>query len=180
MSSSRAVPDLTARRLFAFFCGQGRLSDRSAPRSAPPKSSLPGGLPQDRERRRVVPWGRERSQVRDEQLDIFQRRLLVLLQVDAEPAGGEAAVAVRLFARDQRSQLERLDEADLADLSRRRLSALASFRWPSQSSRRRSRLISSTATPSSAVRTKSSTRSGSRRRSRSHSRCITHGYRRRR
>jgi hypothetical protein len=26
MSSSRAVPDLTARRLFAFFCGQGRLS----------------------------------------------------------------------------------------------------------------------------------------------------------
>ena len=106
MSSSRAVPDLTARRLFAFFCGQGRLSDRSALRSAPPRSSLPGGLPQDRERRRVVLWGLERLQIRDEQRHIFKRRLLVLLEPEAEPAGGEAAVAVRLFARGQRRELE--------------------------------------------------------------------------
>jgi hypothetical protein len=43
----------------------------------------------------VVLWGRERSQVRDEQLNIFERRLLVFLEIEAEPAGGEPAVAVR-------------------------------------------------------------------------------------
>jgi hypothetical protein len=37
----------------------------------------------------MVLWGRERLQVRDEQRDIFERRLLVLLEPEAEPTGGE-------------------------------------------------------------------------------------------
>jgi hypothetical protein len=59
----------------------------------------------------------ERSQVRDEELDMLERRLLVFLEIDAEPAGGEAAVAVRLFAGDQCRQLERLGDRHAADLS---------------------------------------------------------------
>jgi hypothetical protein len=39
----------------------------------------------------VVLGGRERLQIRDEQRDILERRLLVLLEINAEPAGGEAA-----------------------------------------------------------------------------------------
>jgi hypothetical protein len=70
----------------------------------------------------MVLWGRERSQVGDEWLDIFERCLLMFLEVEAQPAGGEAAVAVRLFARDQCRELERLGDRDPADLSRRYLS----------------------------------------------------------
>jgi hypothetical protein len=81
------------------------------------RSGPPCGVPQDRQRAGVVRSGRERSQVRDEQRDIFERRLLVFLEVEAEPAGGEAAVAVRLLPRDQRSQLERLGDRYPADLS---------------------------------------------------------------
>jgi hypothetical protein len=39
----------------------------------------------------VILRGRQRSQVRDEQVDIFERGLLMLLEIEAEPAGGEAA-----------------------------------------------------------------------------------------
>jgi hypothetical protein len=46
------------------------------------------------------------SEARDEQLDIFERRLLVFLEIEAEPAGGEGAVALRLFAGDQCRELE--------------------------------------------------------------------------
>jgi hypothetical protein len=56
----------------------------------------------------VVLSGRERSQVRDEHLDMLERRLLVFLEIEAQPAGGETAVAMRLFTGDQRRQLERL------------------------------------------------------------------------
>ena len=63
---------------------------------------MPSGPPQDRERRGVVLGRRERSQVRDEQFDIFERRPLVFLEAEAQPAGGEAAVAVRLYARPVR------------------------------------------------------------------------------
>src|SRR6266516_6178125 len=42
----------------------------------------------------------------------------MLLEVEAEPAGSEAAVAVRLLPRHQCSQLERLGDRDAADLSR--------------------------------------------------------------
>jgi hypothetical protein len=66
----------------------------------------------------VVLWGRERSQVRDEQRDIFECRLLVFLEIEAEPAGSEAAVALGLLPRDQRRQLERLGDCHVADLSR--------------------------------------------------------------
>jgi len=45
-------------------------------------------------------------------------RLLVFLEVEAEPAGGEAAVTFRLFPRDQRRQLERLGDRHAADLAR--------------------------------------------------------------
>ena len=41
---------------------------------------------------------------------MLERRLLVFLEKEAEPAGGEAAVAVRLFPRDQCRQLERLSD----------------------------------------------------------------------
>jgi hypothetical protein len=61
---------------------------------------------------------RESSQVRDELLDMLKRRLLVFLEIEAEPAGGEAAVALGLFACDQRRQLERLGDRHPADLSR--------------------------------------------------------------
>ena len=60
----------------------------------------------------------KRSQVQDEQLDIFERRLLVFLEPEAEPAGGKAAVAVMLFPPDQCRQLERLGDRHAADLSR--------------------------------------------------------------
>ena len=52
---------------------------------------------------------------------MLKRRLLVFLQIETEPAGGKAAVAVRLFARDQRRQLERLGDRHPADLSRSHL-----------------------------------------------------------
>ena len=80
------------------------------------ESTLSHSLSQDRERRGVLRQARKRSQVRDKQRHIVERRLLVLFEPEAEPAGGEAAVAVRLLPRDQRRHLERLDEADVADL----------------------------------------------------------------
>ena len=45
-------------------------------------------------------------------------RLLVFLEVEAEPAGGDTAVAVRLLPRYQCRQLERLGDRHPADLSR--------------------------------------------------------------
>jgi hypothetical protein len=68
-------------------------------------------------RRGVILWHGERLQARDEQPDFFERRLLVFLEIETEPAGGEAAVAVRLFAGDQCRQLERLGDRHAADLS---------------------------------------------------------------
>jgi hypothetical protein len=59
----------------------------------------------------------ERSQVRDEPRDIIERRLLVFLEIEAQPATGKAAVAVRLLPRDQRRQLKRLGDRHAADLS---------------------------------------------------------------
>ena len=56
----------------------------------------------------MVLWGRERWQGRDEQRDVIEGHPLVFFEPEAEPAGGEAAVAVRLFPRDQCGQLERL------------------------------------------------------------------------
>ena len=70
-------------------------------------------------------------------------RLLVLLEailqareqfpvrdVKAEPAGGEAAVAVRLLPGDQRRELERLGDRYAADLSRGYLGEHAVARVP--------------------------------------------------
>jgi hypothetical protein len=67
-----------------------------------PSSALPGSLPEDREHGGVLVRTRKRSQVRDERSDIIEPRLLVLLEVEAEPAGGEAAVALWLLPGDQR------------------------------------------------------------------------------
>jgi hypothetical protein len=80
----------------------------------------------------VVFSGRERLQIRDEQRDIFERRLLVFLEIDAEPAGGEAAVTLRLLACHQRCQLERLRNRHAADLSRSHLGEheVAAFERP--------------------------------------------------
>jgi hypothetical protein len=75
-------------------------------------------LSSGRKRRGVILWHGERLQARDEQPDIFERRLLVLIQVEAEPASGEAPVTVRLLPCHQRCQLERLGDRDAADLSR--------------------------------------------------------------
>jgi hypothetical protein len=41
----------------------------------------------------------------------------VFLEIEAEPAGREAIVAVRLFPRDQCRQLERLGDRQPADFS---------------------------------------------------------------
>src|SRR5437773_9868111 len=57
---------------------------RPAPTSAPPC-----GLPQDRKRRGVVLRARERSEARDEQCDIFERRLFASSRlVDGAPWRG--------------------------------------------------------------------------------------------
>ena len=76
------------------FIARPTLSRASLSRMAAP----PCDLPQNRERRGVVLSCRERSQVRDEQRDIFERRLLVFLEREAEPAGGEATVTLRLVS----------------------------------------------------------------------------------
>ena len=57
---------------------------------------------QDRERRGVGFRDRERSQLRDKQCDVFERRALVLLEIEAQPARSEPAVAVRLLPRNRR------------------------------------------------------------------------------
>ena len=49
---------------------------------------------------------------------MLERRLLVLLEPETEPAGCEAAVAVRLLPCDQCGELERLGDRHPADLSR--------------------------------------------------------------
>jgi hypothetical protein len=56
----------------------------------------------------------------------------VFLKPEAEPAGGEAAVAVRLLPRDQCRQLERLGDRHAADLSRGHLGEyeIAAFQRP--------------------------------------------------
>jgi hypothetical protein len=73
------------------------------PRSAGGKPALrlapPSSSPQSRECRAVVVRAREQSQVRKEQRHILERRLLVFLEPETEPAGGEAAEAVRLLPR---------------------------------------------------------------------------------
>ena len=48
---------------------------------------------------------------------MLERRLLVLLEPEAEPAGGEAAVALGLLPRDQCRELERLGDRHATDLS---------------------------------------------------------------
>jgi hypothetical protein len=84
-----------------------------------PRGSIPAcGSPQGRKRRGVILWHGERLLARDEQPDIFKRRLLVLIQVEAEPASGEAPVTVRLLPCHQRCQLERLGNRHAADFSR--------------------------------------------------------------
>jgi hypothetical protein len=65
----------------------------------------------------MVVWVRYRSQVRDQELDIFECGLLVLIKVKAQPAGSKAAVAVRLLPGDQRRQLEGFGDRHAADLS---------------------------------------------------------------
>ena len=52
---------------------------------------------------------------------LLDRRFRALLEVTQQPAGGDAGVATRILPRDQERQLERLAEADPADLLRRRL-----------------------------------------------------------
>jgi hypothetical protein len=79
---------------------------------------MPCGLPEDCERRGVILWIGERSQARDEQRDILKRRPLVFLEPEAEPPGGEAAVAFGLPPRDQCRQLESFGNRHPADLPR--------------------------------------------------------------
>jgi hypothetical protein len=87
-----------------------------------PRGSIPAcGSPRDRKRRGVILPRGEGLQARDEQGNIVERRFLVLLQVEAEPASGEAAVAIGLLTRDQACQLERLGDRHAADLRRGRL-----------------------------------------------------------
>jgi hypothetical protein len=69
----------------------------------------------------------------------LERRLLVFLEIEAQPAGGEAAVTVRLLPCDQCRQLERLGDRHSADLSSRHLGGdkVAAFQ---RSSKDRSRV----------------------------------------
>jgi hypothetical protein len=55
---------------------------------------------------------------RSEQLHIFERRLFVLLEIEAKPASGEAAESLWLLPSDQRRQFERLGDRYASDLAR--------------------------------------------------------------
>jgi hypothetical protein len=84
---------------------------------SPPRGGLrpcPERPSKDCERCGVVPRFLERSQVRAEQSDVLERRLLVLFEPEADPATGEAAVAVRLCPGDQSRELERLRRSSRA------------------------------------------------------------------
>jgi hypothetical protein len=73
-------------------------------------------------------------QIRDEPRDLFKRRPFVFFEPEAEPAGSEAAVAVRLFSRDQGRELERLGNRHPADLSGGHLGEceVAAFQRPAE------------------------------------------------
>jgi hypothetical protein len=75
----------------------------------------------------------EREQRADDRRQLLDRRVS-LLQVAAQPAGGEAAVPLRLLARDERGQLQRVGEPEL-----RSSCAVASemTRLPESSARRK-------------------------------------------
>jgi hypothetical protein len=84
---ARARPEACRQRL-----ERPSVARQVAVRDVPPSgSALPCGLLEDRERRRMVLRDRQRLQIRDEQRNIFQRRLLVLLEPEAEPVGRKAA-----------------------------------------------------------------------------------------
>jgi len=93
---SRGTPLSLGRRAVSLpqaLGGQSRLTNRLQwlLLTRPPSgAALPCGLPEDCERRGVVLLLGERLQVRDEQRHIFERRPLVFLEIEAEPAGGEA------------------------------------------------------------------------------------------
>jgi hypothetical protein len=59
--------------------------------------------------------------VQDEERDLMEGRLLMLLEIATQPPRREAAVTMGLLTGDESCQLERLHEADLPDLPRRRL-----------------------------------------------------------
>ena len=111
---------------------QGQAADETGLKTHSGRLAPTYGFSQPRQRRRVLPRAHERLQIRDEQRDLFKRRPFVFFE--AEPAGSEAAVAVRLFSRDQGRELERLGNRHPADLSGGHLGEyeVASFQRPAE------------------------------------------------
>jgi hypothetical protein len=62
----------------------------------------------------------ERGEARDDQRGIVEGRLLVALEPALQPARRDTRVALRLLERDQRRQLEQLDEGRPRDLDPQR------------------------------------------------------------
>jgi len=54
----------------------------------------------------------ERGEAGRDQRGLVDRRLVAVLEVAQEPAGGDSRMPARLLARDQQSQLERVRETD--------------------------------------------------------------------
>jgi hypothetical protein len=69
-----------------------------------------------------VPSSSESREARRGHRHRLDRRVVVLLEVAPKPPGGDARVSARILARDQERQLERLAEAESAELLRGRLS----------------------------------------------------------
>jgi hypothetical protein len=62
----------------------------------------------------------QRREARGDQRRLVDRHAVVLVEVAAKPAGGDARMPARILARDQQRQVESLGQADPADLLRGR------------------------------------------------------------
>jgi len=79
------------------------------------------GHAQKGQERFVVALAAEREQQPDGHRGVVDRDLLALAEVAPQPARRAPLVPCRVALRDERAELQRLDEADASDLPGRRL-----------------------------------------------------------
>jgi hypothetical protein len=65
-----------------------------------------------------VPDAGERGEARRGQSGLLDRRVGILLEVAQEPASRDPRMPARILPRDEHRQLERVDEAELREVSR--------------------------------------------------------------
>jgi hypothetical protein len=95
--------------------GVRRTSDSPSSTSAPDSALHDSPKRHQREFAFIASKGRQAA---EHEPDLFERLGLELIEVAGQPAGREAAVALRCLLCDERCQLERLGETDSADLLR--------------------------------------------------------------